>query len=431
MKKLLCLLLVLAMSLALVSCGGNSSNANSEKPSTSTDGKDSNDGKSQEVAQGVTDDEILIGNCAATSGAFGPVGGPYVLAMEAYVEMINEQGGINGRKVKFIHYDDEMNPEKGKSSYDKLINDDKVFAIVGAFGTPVVGAVLEDFKDKGIPAVYFATGISDLFNENATDRDRVIYPVQPIYTTEGMVFAAWAQGTFDAKKVGIIYSGDDAGKGINQGLTAEAKELGIEVVAEQVPYGAEDVSAAVTKVLSEDPDVIVIASMQNTFLTISKELGKQGNTKPALTSYVNAGPTYFSQFAEDIKGKYTIYGPGWVDMSEAGEESELMATYLSKVTSEDYSSSPYAMSGWIAMKFFEEGVKRVGDEPLSWENFMDALEKEPLELGFGSGSLIDYSEGKRYGTMTLALYEFDMDAEGAVKKYQDFMTIDEILAQGK
>jgi len=428
MKKILCLLLVLAMTISMMSCSGGN-NQNSGDSGNAGDNKGGSD--STETSQGVTDTEILIGNCASTSGAFGPVGIPYVLAMEAYVEMINENGGINGRKVKFIHYDDEMNPEKGKSSYDKLMNDDKVFSIVGAFGTPVIGAVLEDFKDKGIPALYFATGMSDLFNENATDKDRVIYPVQPIYTTEGMVFAAWAKGTFDAKKVGIIYSGDDAGKGMHQGLTTKAEEIGLEVVAEQVPYGAEDVSAAVTKVLSQNPDVIVIASMQNTYLTVGKELGKQGNTKPTLTSYVNAGPTYFSQFADDIKGKYEIYAPGWVDMSEAGEESELMAKYMAKVTDEDYSSSPYAMSGWIAMKFFEEGVKRVGDEPLTWDNFMDALEEAPLELGFGSGSMIDYSDGKRYGTMTLALYLCDMEAEGSVSKYQDFMTIDEILSQNK
>jgi len=428
MKKLFSIILCVAMIFSLAACTPNTPTS-TPTPAATSDQPQTQEPAAVPNSQGVTDTEILIGNCAATSGAFGPVGIPYIFGLEAYVKMINEQGGVNGRTITFIHYDDEMNPEKGKASYDKLINDDKVFAIVGCFGTPVVGAVVPDFKEVGIPAVYFATGMSMLFNENATGADRVIYPVQPIYTTEGILFAAWAQGTFDASKVGIIYSGDDAGKGMYDGLNKKCAELGLELFAEQVPFGAEDVSAAVTKILSQGPDVVVIASMQNTFLTIGKELGKQGNTAPVLTSYVNNGPTYFSQFADDIKGKYEIYSPGWVDISKGGDETVQMAKYINELSpNEDYSNSPYAMSGWIAAKFFVEGLRRVGDDPITWENFMDALEESPIEMGFGSGSMIDYSDGKRYGTERLALFRSDMAFEGAVEMYRDFMTVDEILA---
>lgn len=381
-------------------------------------------------SQGVSDTQILIGNNAATSGAFGQVGLPYIDGIQAYLEMINESGGVHGRKIVFLHQDDEMNPEKGKAMYDKLINDDKVFAIVGSFGTPVVGAILDDLKDSGIPAVYFATGMSALYNENATGRERGIYPIQPIYTTEGRLFAAWAKGTFNGTKLGVIYSSDDAGKGLYDGITKQAKEIGLEVVAEQVPYGAEDVSSSVTKILSEGVDVVAICSMQNTFLTIAKELGKQGNASPTLTSYVNVGPVFYSQFADDIEGKYELYGPGWLDITQSTGDLEQMTTYLKKVSNQDWGPSAYAISGWLAAKYFVEGLKRIPEgEAITWENYMDALESAPIELGFGTGSFIDYSNGKRYGTETLALYKFDKDAgAGMAVMFKGFMTIEEILS---
>ncbi|MBN2794539.1 MAG: ABC transporter substrate-binding protein [Clostridia bacterium] len=412
MKRSLALLLVLALVVSLFAgCGDSAS--------------------SGDHAQGITDTEILVGNNAATSGVFGPVGQPYIDGLNAYFAMVNDAGGVHGRQIKFLHQDDEFSPEKGKAMYDKLINDDKVFAIVGAFGTPIVGAILEDLKESGIPSVYFATGMPQLYAEDATDYGRNIYPVQPIYTTEGRLFSAWAKGTFEGKKFGVIYSSDDAGKGLFEGITKQAEEIGLEVVAEQVAYGAEDVSAAVTKILSQDVDVVAIASMQNTFLTIAKELGKQGNTSPTLTSYVNVGPTYYSQFAADIEGKYDLYGPGWLgaDETELGQMIEWMEVVN---PGNEWGPSPYAISGWLAAKFFTEGLRRIPEgDALTWEAFMDAMESKPHDLGFGSGSMIDYADGKRYGTETLSLYRFDQNAGPIMADvFKPFMTVNEIL-EGK
>ena len=103
--------------------------------------------------------------------------------------MVNGAGGIGGRKITFIHYDDEFDPVKGKSYLQQLVEDDKVFAIVGHFGTPVVSATINDLKAYGIPSVYFATGIGQLYAEKATTNEEGynIFPVQPIYTTEGQI----------------------------------------------------------------------------------------------------------------------------------------------------------------------------------------------------------------------------------------------------
>lgn len=90
-----------------------------------------NKGESSEVAQGVSDDEIVIGNCAATSGAYAPVGVPFNAGIEAYVKYVNDQGGVNGRKLRFVHQDDEFDPVKGKACLQNLVENEKVFSIVG------------------------------------------------------------------------------------------------------------------------------------------------------------------------------------------------------------------------------------------------------------------------------------------------------------
>src|SRR5574344_1535849 len=97
----------------------------------------------------------------------------------------------------------------------QLVETDHVFALVGHFGTNTVGATLDYLKEKGVPMVYAATGIADLYQEGATGNDAVIYPVQPIYSAEGRVLLARAVASKDnsvglgGTKIGVIATTDD------------------------------------------------------------------------------------------------------------------------------------------------------------------------------------------------------------------------------
>ena len=377
-------------------------------------------GKKEEAAQGVTDTTIKVGNSAATSGAFAPVGVPFNAGIEAYFKMVKEGGGVNGRKIEFVHTDDEFNPEKGKAALDKMINDDKVFAIVGHFGTPVVGATLGDLKESGIPAVYFATGTGILYNEKATKGEGDnIFPVQPVYPMEGRIMAAWAKGEFKANKIGVIYTNDDAGKDLVQGIEKQAKEVGgVEVVSEQVAPGAEDVSAAVTKIKNANVDAVIIAGIQGTFPQIAKELAKQGNTKPAITTYVNVDKTMVDLVKADVADKYEIYGNAWVDVT-----TPAMADFQ-KWVSKDFAANAYAMTGWIAADFFVKGLEKVEGE-ITWEKYIAAMEKEPIKNPFGGE--IDFSGGKRLGTQEMSLAKMDLTSPTGWTPYIGFKNIDTIL----
>ncbi len=374
-------------------------------------------------AQGVTDTEIIVGNSAATSGAYAPVGTPFNAGIQAYFKKINEAGGVNGRKITFKHIDDEFDPVKGKAALTKLVEDDKVFALVGHFGTPVVAATLEDIKTAGIPAVYFATGIGQLYNDKATGKDRGIFPVQPIYITEGQIMVARAVGDFKAKKIGVIYTSDDAGKDILTGAQAKAKEVGAELVVQQVAAGATDVSSAVTSIKNANVDFIIVAAIQATFPTVVKELAAQGVNKDCITTYVNVSPVIAKGVVSSIKDKFNVYGNGWVSFE--GERAKALAEFA-KWTPE-FKDNVYAMTGWIAAHFFTEALKRV-EGTITWEKYMDALEKAPINNPFGGE--IDFRNGKRAGTQEMNLSKIShTNMDGLWDPVKDLASMDQILGK--
>jgi len=370
--------------------------------SGTTGGNATSSSSADDYVQGVTDTSVVIANSAATSGTYAPVGVPFLAGMQAYLDMINGQGGINGRKITLNHVDDQFDPAQGSADLTKFVEDDKVFAIVGDFGTPVVAANVQQLKDYGIPSVYFATGISQLYAANATDNQSGynIFPVQPIYITEGGIMAAYAAGKFAAKKIGIIYTNDDAGMDLEKGAVQQIQSMsGISYVEQQVAAGAADVSAAVTAIKQAGVDFIIVAAIQATMPTIVKELAAQSVNKDCITTYVNVSGAISQAVIGDITGKFDVYGTGWVDYTSDTAKAAL-AQYTSMIDPQ-YAMNAYAQTGWIAADFFCEGLRRVGSDPLTWASYMAAMESSPIQNPFGG--MIDYSNGQRLGTQEMNL----------------------------
>lgn len=389
-------------------------------------------GPTGEVAQGVTDTKILIGNTATTTGLLSFVGLPFKAGMEAAMEVFNAAGGVGGRTVEYKHYDDGFLAATGMANTEKLVEDDKVFALVGHFGTPTVGATIDYIQDKGIPMVYAATGINQLYFQRTPGNP--VMAVQPIYKTEGRILLARALyetdlfGTVD--KVGVIYTADDAGNSIKAGIDVEALALGkSDIIVSQV--GSGDYSAAVLKMKTEGVDVVIMAMNQYAFPVALTAMATNEVDIPVLTSYVSAAPASIPTAA--VGGNRQVYTNAWVDVdftATTGEYADYVAAInahptLTTQQKTAYAIDAFAIAGYVAFKVFEEGLRRVDANKavLNWENYIAAMEEDVID--FALGGEIDFTDGKRWGVDTLSLLKFDATTE-TLSKVKEVESLNQI-----
>ncbi len=381
----------------------------------------------EETSQGVTDSEILIGNSAATSGAFAPIGLPFIHGIEAYLESVNTAGGIGGRTIKFIHYDDEFDPATTSQYLEKLLYEDKVFSIVGHFGSPCIAATLMDLEDSGVPAVYFAGGVADLYSTDNSDRN--IYPVQPIYSYEGKIMSAYAVKHFDATKVAIIYTNNEAGINTFEGIKEQLAEYSdVTVVAEEsVSPGLTDATAQVLKVKEAAPEVIIIPSLSAELAPVLKTMEQQGLLGiPVVTTYSNVSSVFVeSNYNEAQNVMENLYGLGWVDLEGNPQVWDEFAENMTKLGYADELNA-YSATGWIAGYFFSEGVRRVDEkgQVLNFKNYMDALEENPIKNPFGGE--INFADGMRTGTQQMVLSKVDVNSPTKWTAVTGFNGVDDL-----
>jgi ABC-type branched-subunit amino acid transport system substrate-binding protein len=281
-----------------------------------------------------------------------------------------------------------------------MVEDERVFAIVGHFGTPVVAATVDMLKDYGIPAVYFATGIRQLYSTAAftNEQGRNIFPVQPLFVTEGKILTAFAAGKFGANKIGVIYTNDDAGLDLYEGVREQVALLpGVELVSQQVTAGSPDVSAAVTAIRNANVDFVIAATNQGTFPTIVIELAAQGVNRPVITSYVNTAEAMSVAVVDQIQGRFDVFSTGWLDLLAAPEDIETYVQWIDP----DFAGNAFGQAGWIAAATFVAGLRRIEGQDITWDNFIKAMEEGPISIPFGGS--VSFENGVREGVQEMTL----------------------------
>jgi branched-chain amino acid transport system substrate-binding protein len=202
---------------------------------------------------GATDTEIKIGNIMPYSGpasAYGVIG----KIEDAYFKMINEQGGINGRKINFISYDDGYSPPKAVEQARKLVESDEVLLVFSPLGTPSNSAIQKYLNSKKVPQLFVATGATKF-------GDSKDFPWtmgwQPPYQSEGKIYAKYLLKEKPDAKIAIMYQNDDFGKdllkGLKDGLGDKASSM---IVAEESYEVSEPtIDSHIVKLKSSGADV--------------------------------------------------------------------------------------------------------------------------------------------------------------------------------
>jgi branched-chain amino acid transport system substrate-binding protein len=343
----------------------------------------------QQYDTGATDTSIKIGNIMPYSGpasAYGTIG----KTISAYIEKINAEGGINGRTIEFISYDDGYSPPKTVEQARKLVESDEVLFIFQSLGTPTNSAIHKYMNVKKVPQLFVATGATKW-------GDPKNFPWtmgwQPNYQSEGRIYANFIMAEYPDGKVGVLYQNDDYGKDLLQGLKDGLGDKASMIVAE-VPYETSDptIDSQIIKLKDSGADVLVnIATPKFAAQAIRKvaELDWKpvhivnnvaqsvgGVLKPA--GLENSNGVLSTGYLKDPTD------PQWKD-DPAYKEWE---AFMDKYYPDGDKSSSFTVYGYAVAQTLEQALKQAGDT-LTRENVMkEAANLKDLELGMALPGVI-------------------------------------------
>src|ERR1700712_2884241 len=207
---------------------------------------------------GATDTEIKVGQTVPFSGpasAYATIG----KAQAAYFKMINEQGGVNGRKINLIQYDDAYSPPKAVEQVRKLVESDEVLLTFQIVGTPSNAAVQKYLNGKKVPQLFAATGASKF-------TDPKNYPwtlgFNPNYFVEGRIYGQYIIKNYPNAKVGVLYQNDDLGKDYLNGIKAGLGDKAAKMVVAEASYEVSDptIDSQILKIKDAGADLFYSAS---------------------------------------------------------------------------------------------------------------------------------------------------------------------------
>jgi branched-chain amino acid transport system substrate-binding protein len=332
---------------------------------------------------GATDTEIKIGNIMPYSGpasAYGVIG----KTEAAYFNKINAEGGINGRKINFISYDDGYSPPKTVEQARKLVESDEVLFIFNSLGTPPNSAIQKYMNSKKVPQLFVATGATKW-------NDPKDFPWtmgwQPNYQSESRIYAKYILKELPNAKIAILYQNDDYGKdyvkGLKDGLGAKAASM---IVAEESYETTQPtIDSNIVKLKSTSADVFFNVTTPKFAAQAIKKLTEiewkplhfLNNVSASIGSVMK--PAGFENSQNIISSNYLkdTSDPQWKDDAGMKAFDEFLAKYFPEGNRVDGS----VMYGYTVAQGMVHVLKQCGDN-LTRENVMkQAANIKNLEIG--------------------------------------------------
>jgi len=341
---------------------------------------------------GVSKTAIRIGQSA---GVTGPVAGSVkeqIAGAEVYLKHINASGGVYGRRIELITYDDGFDARRTPGNVKKLIGEDNVFALFMIRGTPQNESVLPVITAEKVPLVAPLTGAITMhrplsryvFNVRAKYQDEVARAVNHLATT-GMT------------RIGIFHAADGFGQDVFEGYTTALASRGLQsagVASYPRPMG--DISKGVAEIVKAKPQAVLVASSGSEAVRIIREVRKAGSDAQFVTLSNNASESFIKELGDDGHGVIiTQVVPGM-----NASQMTLASEYRSVARQQNAATSNAGMEGFMSAKVLVEGLRRAGPEPTR-EKLVTALEGlRDYDLG---GILISYSPTRHSGSSFVEL----------------------------
>jgi branched-chain amino acid transport system substrate-binding protein len=333
---------------------------------------------------GVSDTEIKLGQSTPLSGPASAFGAGAGRAVIGYFEMLNEQGGINGRKISFTQLDNAYSAPKAVEQSRKLVEDIGILAEVGTIGTVPNVAIQKYLNSKQVPQLFITAG-GRRFNDPKTFPWTV--PLYPDFETEGRVIAKYILKTKPDAKIGILYQNDDFGKDYVRGLRAELGSKSSQIIAE-VSYELADptIDSQVVQLKAAGVDTLIEqSSAKAAAQTIRKVHELNWNPLHVIGGSTASVETVLKPAGLDAsKGLVTTQflkqpgDPAWADDEEMNRYKDFLKKYAPSANPDDYS----VLVAYMNVNAVARVLKKCGDD-LTRENLVrqaTALHGERLPL---------------------------------------------------
>jgi ABC-type branched-subunit amino acid transport system substrate-binding protein len=308
-------------------------------------------------AEGVSKDQVLVGTSVALSGTLAYMGKAIEEGMHVYFESVNQQGGVNGRRIKLVTYDDEFKPAKTVANAKLLVERDNAMALVGVLGTPTVLAAYEYLQEKKVPMIG-ALSISDAVSTPPRD---LIYALPSPQSTEAAAYIDHAVKGLNAKRVAILYQNDSWGKPAMEVAEKRLATHGLKPVETQTfERLATDLTSQVFKLKESNPDVVVVYALGQQAASFFKSAEKLGWNPTVF----GAGGLNDPKFVELLDGKpVKLYVASYYDAIDG--ENPAITSFVAAYGKLYAGSKPSALAlmGYSAAAVFTEALRRAGAEP--------------------------------------------------------------------
>ncbi len=344
---------------------------------------------------GVTDTEILIGSCSALEGPANFLGTQTVLGAKAYLNLINEQGGVHGRKIKLVAYDDSYEPAKAIECFNRL-KQESVFAAGFFVGTPTGAKHVPMAESAKIPIVGLFTG-AQLLHEPFK---RYVISVRASYHDEAREQVDNLWNALGMKKIGVIYQDDAFGVTVLEGVKkALAKYNAAPVAIGSFPRNTLDVNRGMELVRAGNPEAVVMVGPYAPIAEIVKR-GRAAGWNPLYVTVSFVGTeAYIKAMGKDGEGAVITQ----VVPPYSRTDLPSVALYLKTLKKYFPEAQPnfVSLEGFVDAMVLVEGLKRAGRD-LTREKLIDAIESiKDLDIGLGPQLKLNYGPQDHKGFETV------------------------------
>ncbi|MBH1965962.1 MAG: ABC transporter substrate-binding protein [Comamonadaceae bacterium] len=363
-------------------------------------------------AQGVTKDTINLGSIQDLSGPLAGFGKQVRLGMMLRVDEINEQGGIKGRKISLKVEDSGYDPKRAVLAAQKLVNQDKIFAMVGHIGTAQNVATFPVLFEKNVINFFPVTAAREMYEP----LNRLKFAFAATYYDQMRLAAPKLFKEKNAKKACVIYQDDEFGLEVLRGAEAGLKTIGTEL-GEKTSFkrGATDFSSQVARMKAGGCDFVVLGTIiRETIGTVgeSRKTGFNPTFLGSSASYTDLIHKLGGKAMDGVYAAMTVQNPY---LDEASQPIRFWANKFKTKFNED--PAVFAVYGWLVVDSFARGAEKAG-ATLTTDTFIKAMDSMTFPPDIFGSAEQTFTAKKRLGSDAARLSQIQ---DGKWKVVSDYL----------